>query len=131
MPKAVNVQSKAPVYIQYTPGQAQDNDEFNSGSKHRIIKLHEAAVDPLEPAKHRHKKLPAPAPDVLPPVMHSPPRKMTVQEAQSWKIPPCISNWKNVKGYTIPLDKRLAADGRGLTEVVFFSYYFFILDNFE
>jgi SNW domain-containing protein 1 len=34
-----------------------------------------------------------------------------------WKVPPCISNWKNAKGYTIPLDKRLAADGRGLMEV--------------
>ena len=34
-----------------------------------------------------------------------------------WKIPPSISNWKNPKGYTIPLDKRLAADGRGLQEV--------------
>ncbi|KAK4683796.1 SNW domain-containing protein 1, partial [Tremellales sp. Uapishka_1] len=32
-------------------------------------------------------------------------------------IPPCISNWKNNKGYTIPLDKRLAADGRGLQDV--------------
>ncbi|MCI44191.1 SNW domain-containing protein, partial [Trifolium medium] len=32
-------------------------------------------------------------------------------------MPPCISNWKNPKGYTIPLDKRLAADGRGLQEV--------------
>lgn len=28
--------------------------------------------------------------------------------AQDWKIPPCISNWKNIKGYTIPLDKRRA-----------------------
>ena len=36
---------------------------------------------------------------------------------QAWKIPPCISNWKNARGYTIPLDKRLAADGRGLQEV--------------
>ena len=41
----------------------------------------------------------------------------------AWKIPPCISNWKNTKGYTIPLDKRLAADGRGLQEVT-------INDNF-
>jgi len=38
-------------------------------------------------------------------------------------VPPCISNWKNTKGYTIPLDKRLAADGRGLQEVT-------INDNF-
>ena len=36
---------------------------------------------------------------------------------QDWKIPPCISNWKNAKGYCIPLEKRLAADGRGLQEV--------------
>jgi len=56
-------------------------------------------------------------------VMHSPPRKVTVKDQQEWKIPPCISNWKNAKGYTIPLDKRLAADGRGLQE-------FHINDNF-
>ena len=29
------------------------------------------------------------------------------------KIPPAISNWKNTKGYIVPLDKRLlAVDGR-------------------
>jgi len=55
--------------------------------------------------------------------MHSPPRKLTLKDQQDWKIPPCISNWKNNKGYTIPLDKRLAADGRGLQETV-------INDNF-
>ena len=48
--------------------------------------------------------------------MHSPTRKLTVKEQQEWRIPPCISNWKNAKGYTIPLDKRLAADGRGLQQ---------------
>ena len=48
--------------------------------------------------------------------MHSPTRKVTVKEQQDWKVPPCISNWKNAKGYTIPLDKRLAADGRGLQQ---------------
>lgn len=57
------------------------------------------------------------------PVMHSPPRAVSVREQQDWKIPPCISNWKNAKGYTIPLDKRLAADGRGLQETA-------INDNF-
>lgn len=31
-----------------------------------------------------------------------------------WKIPPSISNWKNNKGYTIPLEMRLRADGRTL-----------------
>merc|ERR1719187_2672479 len=46
--------------------------------------------------------------------MHSPTRKLTQKEQLEWRIPPAISNWKNPKGYTIPLDKRLAADGRGL-----------------
>lgn len=50
------------------------------------------------------------------PVMHSPPRQVDPQEAANWKIPPAISNWKNAKGYIIPLDKRLAADGRALQE---------------
>ena len=48
--------------------------------------------------------------------MHSPPKKVSVEEQNAWKIPPSISNWKNPKGYTIALDKRLASDGRGLQE---------------
>ena len=71
----------------------------------------------MEPPKFRHKKVPRGAGSPPVPVMHSPPRAITAQEQADWKIPPCISNWKNPKGYTIPLDKRLAADGRGLQEV--------------
>nr|GFB04800.1 SNW/SKI-interacting protein-like [Tanacetum cinerariifolium]GFB12505.1 SNW/SKI-interacting protein-like [Tanacetum cinerariifolium] len=78
---------------------------------------HEMQVDPLEPPKFKHKKIPKASGSPPVPVMHSPPRPVTVQDQQDWKIPPCISNWKNSKGYTIPLDKRLAADGRGLQEV--------------
>lgn len=74
-------------------------------------------VDPMEPPKHHHKKVPRGPPSPPPPVLHSPPRKVTAKEQADWVIPPCISNWKNAKGYTIPLDKRLAADGRGLQDV--------------
>ncbi len=49
--------------------------------------------------------------------MRSPPRKLTKEDQQIWKIPPCISNWKNAKGYVVPLDKRIGADGRGLQDV--------------
>lgn len=49
-------------------------------------------------------------------ILHSPSRKLSVEEREAWKIPPSISNWKNNKGYIIPLDKRLAADGRHLQE---------------
>jgi len=62
-------------------------------------------------------KIPRGPPSPPAPVLHSPTRKVTAKEQKEWKIPPCISNWKNAKGYTIPLDKRLAADGRGLQQV--------------
>lgn len=42
---------------------------------------------------------------------------MTAEDQEAWKIPPPISNWKNPAGFTVPLDKRLAADGRGLQDV--------------
>lgn len=35
---------------------------------------------------------------------------------QDWKVPPCISNWKNAKGFTIPLHMRLQADGRSMQD---------------
>ncbi|PWY99755.1 hypothetical protein BCV70DRAFT_200666 [Testicularia cyperi] len=104
-------------FIRYTPGQ-----QGGDGSQ-RIIKMTEAARDPLEPPRHRFKKLPPGPPSPPPPVLRSPPRKVTAQEQKDWLIPPSISNWKNNKGYTIPLDKRLAADGRRINDVV-------INDNF-
>ena len=77
----------------------------------------EMPVDLLEPPKFKHKHVPKASGSPPVPVMRSPPRPMTVKDQQDWKVPPCISNWKNPKGYTIPLDKRLAADGRGLQDV--------------
>ncbi|KAL7298193.1 hypothetical protein TKK_0009188 [Trichogramma kaykai] len=103
-------------YIRYTP--SQQGQSFNSGAKQRVIRMVEAQVDPMEPPKFKiNKKIPRGPPSRPTPVMHSPTRKVTVKEQKEWKIPPCISNWKNAKGYTIPLDKRLAADGRGLQQV--------------
>ncbi|KAK9865996.1 hypothetical protein WJX84_009910 [Apatococcus fuscideae] len=114
-PKTIPAQPGAATYIKYTP--AQQGAQYNSGAGQRIIKMQEMAVDPMQPPKFRHKKVPRGPGSPPVPVMHSPPRPVTVKEQQDWKIPPCISNWKNAKGYTIPLDKRLAADGRGLQEV--------------
>lgn len=102
-------------YIRYTP--TQQGEAFNSGAKQRVIRMVEAQVDPMEPPKFRiNKKIPRGPPSPPAPVLHSPSRKVTVKEQKEWKVPPCISNWKNAKGYTIPLDKRLAADGRGLQQ---------------
>lgn len=114
-PKNVPTQSTDSKFIKYKP--SQQSAAFNSGAKERIIRMVEMPVDPLEPPKFKHKRVPKASGSPPVPVMHSPPRPVTVKDQQDWKIPPCISNWKNPKGYTIPLDKRLAADGRGLQEV--------------
>lgn len=114
-PKNVPQQSSDSKYIKYKP--SQQSVAFNSGAKERVIRMMEMPVDPLEPPKFKHKRVPRASGSPPVPVMHSPPRPVTVKDQQDWKIPPCISNWKNPKGYTIPLDKRLAADGRGLQDV--------------
>lgn len=120
--KAAEKQAPAQ-FIRYTPAsQLTTTDEeggtFNSGASQRIIRMVEVQRDPMSPPRFKiNKKLPKGPPSPPAPVLHSPTRKVTVKEQQEWKIPPCISNWKNPKGYTIPLDKRLAADGRGLQSV--------------
>ncbi|KAL7107694.1 hypothetical protein ACP275_06G070500 [Erythranthe tilingii] len=114
-PKNVPGQSSDSKFIKYKP--SQQSAAFNSGAKERIIRMVEMPVDPMEPPKFKHKRVPKASGSPPVPVMHSPPRPVTVKDQQDWKIPPCISNWKNPKGYTIPLDKRLAADGRGLQDV--------------
>ena len=101
-------------YVRYTPAnQMGDTSRKND----RIMKIVQRQQDPMEPPKFKHKKIPRGPPSPPPPVMHSPPRKLTAEDQEAWKIPPPISNWKNPKGYTVPLDKRLAADGRGLQDV--------------
>ncbi|KAL4602257.1 hypothetical protein ACB092_10G040100 [Castanea dentata] len=83
----------------------------------KIIRMMEMPVDLLEPPKFKHKRVPKAFGSPPVPMMRSPPQPMIVKDQQDWKVPPSISNWKNPKGYMIPLDKRLAADGRGLQDV--------------
>ena len=101
-------------FIKYTP--RPDAPGYNPAAAQRVIQMVPAQVDPMMPPKHQHKKAPrGPAEDPVP-VLHAPPQKLTKEERDQWNVPACISNWKNTRGYTIPLDKRLAADGRGLRE---------------
>ncbi|KAK5116226.1 mRNA splicing protein [Meristemomyces frigidus] len=103
-----------PTFVRYTPA---DQMGDNSKKQDRIMKIVQRQQDPMEPPKHKVKKIPRGPPSPPPPVMHSPPRKLTAEDQEAWRIPPPVSNWKNPKGYTVPLDKRLAADGRGLQDV--------------
>lgn len=106
-PKNVPRPAKPSQIISFTP---QGTDST------RIIKLATMPVDPLQPPKFHHKRIPRPPPSPPAPRLHSPPRRVTSEEQKAWHVPPCISSWKNPKGYTVPLDKRLASDGRGLAE---------------
>lgn len=102
-------------FIKYTPNPAAPGYNAATASQ-RVIQMVPAQVDPMMPPKHKHRKDPrGPAEDPVP-VLHAPPAKLTKEEAAEWNVPACISNWKNARGYVIPLDKRLAADGRGLRE---------------
>lgn len=97
-------------YIQYTTNNS-------AGTTQRLIKLQQAHVDPLEPPKHKHMRLPVPNNDAPVPILHSPPRQLTAEDQSAWRIPPSISQWKNSKGYIIPLHQRIAADGKALSKV--------------
>ncbi|XP_050374877.1 SNW/SKI-interacting protein-like [Argentina anserina] len=113
-PKSQPKQTQDSKLIKYRP--SQTSAAFNSGAKERMIRMMEKPVDPLEPPKFRHKRVPraSEAPPV--PVLHSPPRPVSLEDKKDWSIPPCISQFKNNKGYTIPLDKRGGVDGRRLQD---------------
>ncbi|PWY79679.1 Pre-mRNA-processing protein 45 [Aspergillus heteromorphus CBS 117.55] len=114
-PKNVRTGKRAePTFVRYTPANQMGDTERKND---RIMKIVERQQDPMEPPKFKHKKIPRGPPSPPPPVMHSPPRKLTAEDQEAWRIPPPVSNWKNPKGYTVPLDKRLAADGRGMQDV--------------
>lgn len=115
-PKNVKgVEKREASYVRYTPANQMGQDNSKKGD--RIMKIMSRQIDPMEPPKFKAKKIPGRPPSPPPPVMHSPPRKLTAEDQEAWRIPPTVSNWKNPKAYTVPLDKRLAADGRGLQDV--------------
>lgn len=101
--------------LKYTPNATPAS---GNSSTTRLIQMVEMPKDPLEPPKFHHKRIPRPPPSPPAPRLHSPPRKVSSEEQRAWNIPPCVSSWKNPKGYTIPLDKRLATDGKVLQEKV-------------
>jgi SNW domain-containing protein 1 len=110
---AVAKKPNEPTYVRYTPSDAARG----GNGRQRIIKMIDVVEDPFAPPKFLHRKVPAGPPSPPPPILRSPPRKLTAKDQEDWYIPPSISNWKNPKGFTIALDKRVAADGRKLADV--------------
>ena len=96
-------------YIKYTPSNSNNS---------KIIEIRNRPIDPLSSNNYTFQKIPHSNtdPSIFVPVMHSPERKITYQDQRDWKVPPCVSISKNPKGLVIPLDIRLANDGRNLKE---------------
>ena len=96
-------------YLKYTP---------SNSSKSKIIQITNRPIDPLSTNHYTFQKVPHSNtdPSIFVPVMHSPQRKLTYEDQRDWKIPPCVSISRNPKGLVIPLDIRLANDGRNLKE---------------
>ncbi|KAK9469655.1 SKIP/SNW domain-containing protein [Lipomyces arxii] len=117
-----NSKLNEPTYVRYTPSNMM-GEHGDIEHKQRIIKMVDLPEDPMAPPKFRHTKVPRGPPSPPAPLLRSPPRKLTAKDYEDFNIPPSVSKWKNAKGYTIALDKRLAAEGRGLEEVT-------INDNF-
>lgn len=89
----------------------------------KVVQMFEQPQDPLLPAKFRQRRVPRGQIEEPTPINRSPPRKLTIKDQLDWKIPPCISNWKNSRGYTIPLEMRLSADGRHLHDTTYSSKF--------
>lgn len=95
--------------LKYTP---------NNQNQSKIIQITNVPQDPFDNYKFKHQKVPAKnaQQEDYVPIMHSPSKKLTYEDLQNWKIPPCVSISKNPKGLVIPLDIRLANDGRNQRE---------------
>jgi SNW domain-containing protein 1 len=114
-PKNIQTQKREATFVRYTPNENQMGESSKKGE--RVLKIVERQRDPMSPPRFKHKRIPGRPPSPPPPQLHSPPRKLTAEDVENWRIPPVTSNWKNPKGFTIALDKRLAASGRGLQDV--------------
>ncbi|WVZ81956.1 hypothetical protein U9M48_029279 [Paspalum notatum var. saurae] len=106
-----------PAFVKYRP--ARQSAAFNSGAEERVVRVEHAQEDPVLPPKHRRRRVPRPAGSPPVTVTHSPSRPVSRKDMEDWRIPPSVSDWKNPKGYSIPLDKRAAAaaDGRRMEDV--------------
>jgi SNW domain-containing protein 1 len=82
------------------------------GSSDHAVRIAEKRVDLLDPSHFRNRKsIPLQQPDPAP-ILCAPMVKPSAEDEEYWKVPTCISKWKNPEGYVIPMDKRVGADAR-------------------
>ncbi|KAL6189782.1 hypothetical protein ACLB2K_036184 [Fragaria x ananassa] len=122
--KSSKPQSKTLPHKDLVPRILRDNEEEeeeeNKYSEEEIEKTTaetKAALEKIVNDDGEDKRVPKASGEPPVPVLHSPPRPVSFADKKEWSIPPCISQFKNPKGYTIPLDKREGVDGRRLQDV--------------
>lgn len=111
--KNAHVANQSAEYVRYTSSNLISGDKESSS---RVIKIVEHAADPLQPSLNKTKKSMAPPVEEIPTaILHKTDdagKNLTKEERDQWNIPAALSSWKNPNGYTVALDKRLAADAR-------------------
>lgn len=95
-----------------------DTVQTTGAVRSRSLKIVEHAQDPLQPSQVKAGKVVAPpVEEPLAPILHKTDstessNKLSKEERERWNIPAAISSWKNPKGYTISLERRLDMDAR-------------------
>ncbi|QLQ81694.1 hypothetical protein HG537_0F04550 [Torulaspora globosa] len=95
-----------------------DTIQATGAVRSRSLKIVEHAQDPLQPSQVKAGKVVAPpAEEPLAPILHKTDstessNKLSKEERERWNIPAAISSWKNPKGYTISLERRLDMNAR-------------------
>lgn len=84
-PKNAPVQSTESKLVKYKP--TQQSTAFEPGAKKRIIRMVEMPVDPLKPPKFKHRRVPKASGSPPLPVMHSPPRPVSVKRPTGLEDP--------------------------------------------
>lgn len=99
-----------------------DTVQPSGARRTRILTVVDQAKDPLQPNTIKATKVVAPTDEEdITPILHKtlgtdPTEILSKEDRDMWKIPAAISSWKNPKGYTIALEKRLEMDGRFSSE---------------
>lgn len=82
------------------------------GESEYEVRIAEKRADPLDPSHFRNRKPVALQNEDPEPILTDPVKKLTPEEEEYWRVPTCVSNWRNPAGYVIPMDKRVGADAR-------------------
>lgn len=98
-------------FIHYVPNNNSNINSLTNNNNHKLINIRSMPSDPCEPIKFKHRRMQKePEPPV--PVLRSPPKKLSAKTVRKWNVPPCMSNYKNQKGYTVPIEMRIMSDMR-------------------